>query len=195
MDKDLLKKAFEAGADYGYTMYHGKSDYDSFEEWYKKLPPSSKDNQKEAETCDVCDDLGIAGCKKCRAKELTHDSEELGLYEEDEKTFEGHCYYEARGHERCLKFCDDNILCGLTKETSLTEELGLFNNDQNGYTVRRIFKKSPFNEIEIISENLIYSEIQNGSGCQVMNLDNNDLIHDKCRKIADLIREIEELNN
>ena len=51
------------------------------------------------------------------------------------------------------------------------------------------------NEISIKSYNLIYSEIgSNHSGVQVTNLKNEEEIHKKCRHVADLIREIDKLN-
>jgi hypothetical protein len=50
-------------------------------------------------------------------------------------------------------------------------------------------------EIEITSENLIYTEIgTTHTGCQCNNLENAEIIRMKCRQIADLIREIEILN-
>jgi len=50
-------------------------------------------------------------------------------------------------------------------------------------------------EIEISSENLIYIELATTlSACQCNNLENYELIRKKCRQIADLIREIENLN-
>jgi len=62
----------------------------------------------------------------------------------------------------------------------------------------RIKKAYPFdikgNEIEIISKNLIYCELENLSGVQCINLENQDIIRKKCNQIADLIREIEKLN-
>lgn len=49
-------------------------------------------------------------------------------------------------------------------------------------------------EVSIESEGIIYSEANNMSGCQCMNQDNQDKIKARCSQIADLIREIEELN-
>lgn len=50
-------------------------------------------------------------------------------------------------------------------------------------------------ELEICSDNLIYTELgDTHSGVQVMNDDNKDLIHLKLRQVADLIREIDQLN-
>ena len=50
-------------------------------------------------------------------------------------------------------------------------------------------------EIEISSENLIYTELgTTHSGCQCNNLENAEIIRMKCMQIADLIREIEILN-
>jgi hypothetical protein len=48
-------------------------------------------------------------------------------------------------------------------------------------------------ELEIKSDNLIYSELYDThSGCQTMH--NQKKIHNKCNQIANLIREIDELN-
>lgn len=50
-------------------------------------------------------------------------------------------------------------------------------------------------ELEIMSENLIYTELGDSySGCQAVNMSNQQLIHEKCRQVADLIREIDQLN-
>ena len=50
-------------------------------------------------------------------------------------------------------------------------------------------------EIEITSENLIYTELgTTHSGCQCNNLENAELIRMKCTQIANLIREVEILN-
>ena len=50
-------------------------------------------------------------------------------------------------------------------------------------------------EITISSKKLVYSEIIDlYSGIQCNNMKNEKEIHDKCKQIADLIREIEELN-
>lgn len=63
------------------------------------------------------------------------------------------------------------------------------------YTIKTAYHWVNDLEIEIKSENLIYVESgTTHSGCQCKNMDNHDVIHDKCRKIADLIREIEKLN-
>lgn len=52
-----------------------------------------------------------------------------------------------------------------------------------------------YNEVEITSENIIYTEIQHShSGVQVSNQENENQIHKKCRQVANLIREIDELN-
>lgn len=51
-------------------------------------------------------------------------------------------------------------------------------------------------ELEIMSENLVYTELcDSHSGCQVVNVSNQQLIHEKCRQVADLIREIDQLNS
>jgi len=63
------------------------------------------------------------------------------------------------------------------------------------YTIKKAYHWTDDREIVITSENLIYSELgSNHSGCQCTNVYNQELIHQKCRKIADLIREIEQLN-
>lgn len=50
-------------------------------------------------------------------------------------------------------------------------------------------------EIEINSENLLYTELSTThSGCQCMKIENSEKIREKCTQIADLIREIEILN-
>ena len=49
-------------------------------------------------------------------------------------------------------------------------------------------------EVYIESENLIYTENLCYSGVQCNNMSNEKQIHDKCKQIAVLIREIEELN-
>lgn len=52
-----------------------------------------------------------------------------------------------------------------------------------------------FIEIEITSENLLYTEMgDTHSGCQCNNLDNQKAIREKCKQVADLIREIDKLN-
>jgi hypothetical protein len=52
-----------------------------------------------------------------------------------------------------------------------------------------------YGEIEIQSEGLLYVEVQDThSGCQTINLANNKLIHDKCKQISKLIKEIDKLN-
>lgn len=53
-----------------------------------------------------------------------------------------------------------------------------------------------YNEVEISSDNLIYTELQTThSGCQVVNIKNSDLIHQKCRQVAKLIKDIDLLND
>jgi len=49
-------------------------------------------------------------------------------------------------------------------------------------------------EIEIISENLLYSEILSLSGLQCSNIKNADIIRSKCNQISNLIKEIDKLN-
>lgn len=56
--------------------------------------------------------------------------------------------------------------------------------------------ESKYNEIEITSENLIYTELQDThTGLQCNNQKNEKKIHDKCREISKLIKEINELNS
>jgi hypothetical protein len=53
-----------------------------------------------------------------------------------------------------------------------------------------------FLELEIESEGLIYTELQTTHfGVQCNNLKNEALIRLKCRQVADLIREIDNLNS
>ena len=62
------------------------------------------------------------------------------------------------------------------------------------YIIRKAYPL-PGSEIEITSENLTYSELMKSySGCQSESIKNNDKIHRKCVKIANLIRDIEKLN-
>jgi hypothetical protein len=50
-------------------------------------------------------------------------------------------------------------------------------------------------ELEITSQNLIYTELGNThSGVQVINMTNEKIIHKKLRAVADLIRHIDKLN-
>ena len=56
--------------------------------------------------------------------------------------------------------------------------------------------KGGFLEFEIVSDNLIYSEIgttHNGLQCQSIN--NYHEVQEKCKQVADLIREIDILNH
>lgn len=63
------------------------------------------------------------------------------------------------------------------------------------YTIKKAYLSLKGDEIEIISKDLIYAELgTTHSGCQSNNLKNNDEIHKKCAQIANLIREIEQLN-
>lgn len=57
------------------------------------------------------------------------------------------------------------------------------------------FPNSKHKEVNISSENLEYAEICGNSGCQVVNTANEKLIYEKCKLIAELIREIDELNS
>ena len=62
------------------------------------------------------------------------------------------------------------------------------------YTISKAYHWTNDKEIEITSENLYYAELCNGSGCQCNSLKNGEEIRLCCNKIADLIREIETLN-
>lgn len=66
------------------------------------------------------------------------------------------------------------------------------------YTIQKAYPgklADQFNEVEISSPNLIYTELMHThTGCQVNNLENADLIHKKCREISELIKEIDKLN-
>lgn len=66
----------------------------------------------------------------------------------------------------------------------------------NKYTIEPAYPISngKYSEVTIKSDNLLYSEVEDLSGCQVRNMDNQKLIHNKCMIIAKMIREIEELN-
>ena len=62
------------------------------------------------------------------------------------------------------------------------------------YTIKKAYHWTNDNEIKIESENLIFIELCNGGGCQSNSIYNNDEILKRCDQIADLIREIEVLN-
>ena len=65
------------------------------------------------------------------------------------------------------------------------------------YTISMPFKDVTFlgsDEVSIESDNLIYAEVGNGSGIQCMNSDNEEIIRSKCNQVANLMREIEQLN-
>jgi len=63
------------------------------------------------------------------------------------------------------------------------------------YTIKKAYHWTDDSEIAITSNNLIYSELGPAHhGCQSRSLKNNELIRDKCRQVADLIREIDNLN-
>ncbi|WBC28410.1 hypothetical protein RPMD05_29 [Rhodobacteraceae phage LS06-2018-MD05] len=64
------------------------------------------------------------------------------------------------------------------------------------YTIKQAYPWCKFGfEIEISSKNLIYAELgKTHIGCQSLNMDNNEIILEKCKQVADLIREIDELN-
>jgi hypothetical protein len=64
------------------------------------------------------------------------------------------------------------------------------------YTIKKAYPWTSSTEIEITSDNLIYSEIGNThAGTQTRNMDNNEEIRKRLIKVADLIREIDELNS
>ncbi len=65
------------------------------------------------------------------------------------------------------------------------------------YTIKKAYPwlHTEFVEIEILSDNLQYLEVQDlSSGCRAKSQNNREKIHKKCKQIADLIREIEKLN-
>ena len=67
------------------------------------------------------------------------------------------------------------------------------------YTIRHPYLgdklKNGFLEVEIISDSLNYSEIGvTMFGLQCNNLNNHKEISEKCKKVADLIRELDKLN-
>ena len=67
------------------------------------------------------------------------------------------------------------------------------------YTIKCPYSITTKNEIEIISDNIMYSEVGLNDkrvfiGVQCRNQENAELIKAKCIQVADLIREIDELN-
>ena len=67
------------------------------------------------------------------------------------------------------------------------------------YTIKCPYSITTKNEIEIISDNIMYSEIRLNDervfiGVQCSNQENAELIKAKCIQVANLIREIDELN-
>lgn len=63
------------------------------------------------------------------------------------------------------------------------------------YTIRKAYHWAKSNEVEISSDGLIYAELGGTHhGVQCMNLKNEDEILKKCKQIADLIREVDKLN-
>jgi hypothetical protein len=63
------------------------------------------------------------------------------------------------------------------------------------YSINSPFKDSKNNEVEILSNNLLYSEIgDTHAGVQCRNMDNQDEIFKRCVEISKLIKEIEKLN-
>ena len=64
----------------------------------------------------------------------------------------------------------------------------------NEYLISFPFPDSIHKEVDIKSKKLHYIEIENHASCQVKNQENRTEIRDKCIQIANLIREIEDLN-
>lgn len=67
------------------------------------------------------------------------------------------------------------------------------------YTIKCPYSITTKNEIEIVSDNIMYSEIRLNDklvfiGVQCNNLENAELIKAKCIQVANLIREIDKLN-
>lgn len=64
------------------------------------------------------------------------------------------------------------------------------------YTIKHPYEgiNSTYKEVEIRSDNLYYGELNLSSGGMVRNTKNEDLIHEKCKEVAQLIREIDKLN-
>ena len=67
------------------------------------------------------------------------------------------------------------------------------------YTIKCPYSITTKNEIEIVSDNIMYSEIRLNDkgvfiGVQCSNQKNDELIKAKCIQVANLIREIDKLN-
>ena len=67
------------------------------------------------------------------------------------------------------------------------------------YTIKCPYSITTKNEVEIVSDNIMYSEVGLNDervfiGVQCNNKENAELIKAKCIEVADLIREIDELN-
>ncbi len=67
------------------------------------------------------------------------------------------------------------------------------------YTIKCPYSITTKNEIEIISDNIMYSEVGLNDkrvfiGVQCSNQENAEIIKAKCIQVADLIREIDKLN-
>ena len=63
------------------------------------------------------------------------------------------------------------------------------------YKIESAFPWTEGREITIESDNLFYSELNDKmSGCQSNSKEHNEEIRSKCKQIAKLIREIENLN-
>ena len=64
------------------------------------------------------------------------------------------------------------------------------------YTIKSAYPEpyNTFNEINILSDNLIYSEVGSvHAGCQCNNMDNNDKVFEICQKISKLVKELDTL--
>lgn len=57
------------------------------------------------------------------------------------------------------------------------------------------WEKNKYREVTIESQSLLYTELgDTHAGSQVTNQSNKELIHNKLKQVADLIREIDTLN-
>lgn len=75
--------------------------------------------------------------------------------------------------------------------------MSIFQNHEiiSTYIVKQAYWFSDKGEIEIKGDNLIYSELgKTHNGVQCTNQENDEEIRKRCSQIADLFREIEELN-
>lgn len=67
------------------------------------------------------------------------------------------------------------------------------------YTIKCPYSITTKNEVEIVSDNIMYSEVALNDervfiGVQCNNKENAELIKAKCIQVANLIRDIDELN-